>query len=74
MSEIGKGNYRVIAETHKKLDVPNEAQVLTRVLVRDKCCWVLIQLKAEYLGRIYYNTLFMYSKTKFYIPKYVTDF
>lgn len=38
LSEIGKDNYRVIAETNKKLDVANEAQVLTRVLVRDKCC------------------------------------
>jgi hypothetical protein len=34
LREIGLGNYRVIAETHKLLDRPNESQVLTRVLVR----------------------------------------
>ena len=34
LHEIGLGNYRVIAETHKLLDRPNESQILTRVLVR----------------------------------------
>jgi hypothetical protein len=34
LKEIGFGRYRVIANTHQKLDIPNNLQILTRVLVR----------------------------------------
>ena len=34
LDEIGLGKYRVVANTHTLLDRPNEAQIITRVLVR----------------------------------------